>query len=79
MSSSPNPNRQRLMSPLDYLGALAGYKPPEPQQPIYDVPFWAAQGQMPPPMPFAEPVPQQPMQPPQIPMEVLMARRRMGA
>jgi hypothetical protein len=76
VSSSPNPNRQRLMSPLDYLGSLAGYKPPEEQPMMPSVPFWP--GQMPPPMPFAEPVPSQPYQPPHIPMEILLARRQMG-
>jgi hypothetical protein len=31
---SSNPNRQRLMSPLDYLAALAGARPPE-QEPAW--------------------------------------------
>ena len=75
MSSTPNPNRQRLMAPLDYLAAMSGYKAPEPPPVMPQLPFWQGP-QL--PMPYADPVPQVMPQPPQIPMEVLMARRRMG-
>jgi hypothetical protein len=69
---SSNPNRQRLMSPLDYLAAMAGASPPEQE------PTWAPgtdprmmgmdQGFQPspyptPPMPFAEPPPPEPFNP----------------
>lgn len=78
MSSSPNPNRQRLMSPLDYLGALSGYKPPDPQPmpQVYDVPFRVHPMT---PMPFVD-MPHQQANPylPAIPPEVVEARRRMG-
>lgn len=79
MSSSPNPNRQRLMSPLDYLAALAGYTPPDPMpmQPMMPMPFvHPHQG---PPMPFVQPPPPRPQQRPMmIPPEVVESRRRMG-
>lgn len=53
--SSVNPNRQRLMSPLDYLAALSGYQPPQPMMPgpVYDVPFQVQDGPGL-PMPFVE-------------------------
>jgi hypothetical protein len=66
---SSNPNRQRLMSPLDYVAALAGARPPEQEPawapgtdprmggqqmgPIYDAPF-RPRALPPPPMPFAD-------------------------
>jgi hypothetical protein len=66
---SSNPNRQRLMSPLDYLAALAGARPPEQEPtwapgtdprmggveegPVYDASFRPAAYPQP-PMPFAD-------------------------
>ncbi len=78
--STVNPNRQRLMGPLDYLAAMAGASPP-PQEPVspfdgmMDAPFTVNPGPGL-PMPFVD----QPMNPyaPEIPMEVEQARRRMG-
>lgn len=69
---SSNPNRQRLLSPLDYLAIMAGAQPPEQE------PSWAM-GEDPrmmgmeqpyqpppyptPPMPFADTPPPMPVNP----------------
>lgn len=75
MSSTVNPNRQRLLGPVDYLALMAGVKPPPPEQPI-PIPMSMPGGGPTLPMPF----PDQPMMPMPMgpPMEVMQARRRMG-
>lgn len=81
---SSNPNRQRLLSPIDYLALLAGAQPPsqmEPEiiPPAYDVPFRVVPPQGGLPMPFADqPMPMFNPMAPAIPQEVQEARRRWG-
>lgn len=56
--ASVNPNRQRLMAPLDYLAAMAGVPlPPPDPAPMYDAQFSVGPAQPMIPMPFADPPP----------------------
>lgn len=72
---SSNPNRQRLMSPVDYIGLLVGAKPPEEEQEpqnVFDAVYrFLPQQQQGAPMPFPE-------SPPPYPMSALSQPRGIG-
>jgi hypothetical protein len=75
---STNPNRMRMMSPLEYVAAMAGYRPPDPMEqqlsPALDAQFQVNpfSGQYP-SMPAAQPQPQRPLVP-TIPLSALRGR-----
>jgi len=72
---STNPNRVKLMSPIDYLAALAGYMPPDPMEQAQQQmqPFIDAQYQVNPYQPRPTPQPQRNVVP-AIPLSALRGR-----